>query len=107
MSCRLIYLFNYEIIMSIFSKIYYYFSMLVIFVALFMMIYVIRLVEFDGNPPIVFEQSTNIEVVDKAYRAGDYVEVKSSGCLNTNAPSRVFYSLVDTQEYIMPALNLV
>lgn len=90
--------------MKLLIKIYYYASICTLLWWVALIVYVFWLLNFDGNPPIRFDSLT---VANKKYYAWDYIEIISTGCVYTDAPSRVYYSVVDGMEYIMPELNVV
>ena len=59
-------------------RFFYYFSVGVLTVAIFMGLYIMWLMFFDGNPPIEFNNQYNLKVIDKDYKAGDIVQIHSS-----------------------------
>jgi hypothetical protein len=85
----------------------YRLSMAIIIISILGWLYISYLLYIDWNPPIIFEQYNNITVIDKEYKAGDYIAVKSSWCLKTSAPSTVYYTVVGIQEYFMSPMYMV
>lgn len=87
-------------------KVMFYISMCVIALAMWSMIYFYRMMAYDWNPPIVFEQNDNIKVVEWSYD-GSSIETLSNGCVYTDVPSTVYYSVVWEKKYNMPSIDFV